>query len=173
GRGSLDHVLVTPEMAHKVTDVAAWQINGDEPNMLGWSTPAISADGPFRSSDHDPVVMGLRTAPIFTDIVGSVFVADIEWLAEAGITSGCNPPLNDEYCPDDELTRGQMAAMFVRALDLPATATDYFTDDDVSIFEDNINRLAEAGITRGCNPPTNDNYCPGDNLTRGQIAAFF
>ncbi|MCP3997743.1 MAG: ExeM/NucH family extracellular endonuclease, partial [bacterium] len=47
GRGSLDHVLVTPEMAHKVTDVAAWQINGDEPNMLGWSTPAISADGPF------------------------------------------------------------------------------------------------------------------------------
>jgi hypothetical protein len=63
--------------------------------------------------------------------------------------------------------------MFVRALDLPATATDYFTDDDASIFEDNINRLAEAGITRGCNPPANDNYCPGDNLTRGQIAAFF
>ena len=63
--------------------------------------------------------------------------------------------------------------MFSRALDLPATTTDYFTDDDTSIFENDINRLAEAGITRGCNPPANDNYCPNDSLTRGQIAAFW
>ncbi|MDJ0954159.1 MAG: ExeM/NucH family extracellular endonuclease [Acidimicrobiia bacterium] len=173
GRGNLDHILVTPEMAHKVSGVEAWHINGDEPNMLGWNTPALSAPGPYRSSDHDPILLGLRTPAPFVDTEGSIFAADIQWVAEAGITFGCNPPLNDEYCPDDDVTRGQMAAMFVRALRLPATTTDYFTDDDTSIFEDNINRLAEAGITFGCNPPDNDEYCPNDFITRGQVAAMF
>ncbi len=48
-----------------------------------------------------------------------------------------------------------------------------FTDDDTSIFESDINDLAEAGITLGCNPPANDNYCPEDTFTRGQMAAFW
>ena len=47
-----------------------------------------------------------------------------------------------------------------------------FIDDDDSIFEPDIERLATAGITRGCNPPTNDHYCPNNNVTRGQMAAF-
>jgi hypothetical protein len=173
GRGSLDHIFTTPAMAHKVTTVAEWHINADEPNMLGWSNPATSASGPYRASDHDPVLMGLRIPAPFTDTAGSIFVDDITWVAEAGITRGCNPPLNDNYCPDDLLTRGQLAAMFNRALDLSTTATDFFTDDDSSIFEDDINRLAEAGITLGCNPPANDSYCFEDLVTRGEIAAMF
>lgn len=47
-----------------------------------------------------------------------------------------------------------------------------FTDDDDSIFEDHIEWLADAGVTAGCNPPTNDLFCPTDNVTRGQMAAF-
>jgi hypothetical protein len=47
-----------------------------------------------------------------------------------------------------------------------------FTDDDASVFEADIEWLAAAGITRGCNPPTNDLYCPKDSVTRGQMAAF-
>jgi hypothetical protein len=113
------------------------------------------------------------TTDFFTDDDLSVFEGDINKLAQAGITFGCNPPANDNFCPEDLITRGEIAAMFDRALTLPVTTTDYFTDDAGSIFEPSINRLAEAGITRGCNPPTNDNYCPDDDLTRGQIAAFF
>jgi hypothetical protein len=108
----------------------------------------------------------------FTDAVGSVFAVDIEWLAISGITQGCNPPVNDEFCPDEFVTRGQMAAFLVRALGLPATSNDYFGDDDGTIFEDAINRLAASGITRGCNPPTNDTFCPNGDVTRGQMAAF-
>ncbi len=179
------------------------------------------------------LMLEVTTATDFADDDFSIFEKDIEWLFSAGITKGCNPPTNDKYCPNDPLTRGQLAAMISRALDLPATstdyffdddggvfeddinklaeagitfgcnvagdkycptglvtrgemaamldraldladtATDYFTDDDGSIFEASINRVAEAGITRGCNPPANDNYCPDDLLTRGQIAAFF
>jgi hypothetical protein len=32
--------------------------------------------------------------------------------------------------------------------------------------------LAAAGITRACNPPDNDLFCPDDPVTRGQVAAF-
>ncbi len=47
-----------------------------------------------------------------------------------------------------------------------------FVDDDASIFQADIERLAAAGITKGCNPPTNDRFCPDSNVTRGQMAAF-
>ncbi|MGF1667945.1 MAG: S-layer homology domain-containing protein [Acidimicrobiia bacterium] len=47
-----------------------------------------------------------------------------------------------------------------------------FTDDETSVFEADINWLAEAEVTLGCNPPTNDLFCPDDNVTRGQMAAF-
>jgi gamma-D-glutamyl-L-lysine dipeptidyl-peptidase len=86
---------------------------------------------------------------------------------------GCNPPANDHVCPDLFITRGEMAAVFVRAFNLAATSgTNLFIDDDSSIFEGDIDRLATAGVTRGCNPPTNDRFCPNDNITRGQFAAF-
>jgi S-layer homology domain len=112
------------------------------------------------------------TTNYFTDDKGSIFEADINALAAAGITKGCNPPTNTHYCPDDHVTRGQMAAFLRRALSLPATTTNYFTDDKGSIFVADINALAAAGITKGCNPPTNTHYCPDDHVTRGQMAAF-
>ena len=109
----------------------------------------------------------------FVDDDGSVFEADIERLATARITLGCNPPANDRFCPDAQVTRGQMAAFLVRALSYTDSGRgDLFVDDDDSIFEADIDRLGTAGVTRGCNPPTNDRFCPKGNVTRGQMAAF-
>jgi hypothetical protein len=62
-----------------------------------------------------------------------------------------------------------MAAFLVRALDLPATTTDHFTDDEDSTFEKDIDRLAASGITKGCSATR---FCPDDDVTRGQMAAF-
>jgi hypothetical protein len=113
------------------------------------------------------------TAQIFTDTAGLVFEDDIEWLSGAAITAGCNPPINDQYCPNDFVTRGQMAAFLVRALGLSDSGSgDLFTDDDGSIFESSIDKLGTAGVTQGCNPPINDLFCPHDLVTRGQMAAF-
>jgi 5'-nucleotidase len=105
---------------------------------------------------------------------GHTFHDDIAWLAEEGITLGCNPPDNTLFCPEDSVTRGQTAAFFVRGLDLTSTegATD-FTDTANSTFVDDIAKLSAAGITRGCNPPANDEFCPDREITRGEIAAFF
>jgi len=108
----------------------------------------------------------------FTDDSGDVFERSINSIAAAGITVGCNPPVNDRFCPDRPMTRGEMAAMMSRAFALPASPGDHFIDDYGSIFESAIDRVALAGITVGCNTPANDRLCPSALITRGQMATF-
>lgn len=119
-----------------------------------------------------PEAEGIVLAGYFTDDNGHLFEGDIDAIADVGITRGCNPPANSRYCPEDDVNRGAMAAFIRRALDLPQVSTDYFIDDDNSTFEADINAIAAAGITRGCNPPANDRFCPDDDVDRGQMAAF-
>lgn len=108
----------------------------------------------------------------FSDTTDLVFAADIDSLASAGITRGCNPPQNSKFCPEMSVSRGQMAAFLSRALDLPSATGDSFSDDDGSMFEQDIERLRHAEITRGCNPPANDHYCPNLKVTRAEMATF-
>ena len=112
--------------------------------------------------------------PYFDDVpLGHLFFNDVLWLATQRITYGCNPPENTLFCPQDPVTRGQMAAFLVRARGYTAGAgVDLFGDDDGSVFELDIDRLGTAGVTRGCNPPVNDRFCPNELVTRGQMAAF-
>lgn len=109
-------------------------------------------------------------AGYFRDDETSVHQLDIDKLFEAGITKGCNPPLNDEYCPQREITRGEMAAFLRRNLELPDVEVDFFVDDDDSIFNQDINALTDAGIAFGC---TEDNYCPDEPLLRDELAELF
>jgi D-alanyl-D-alanine carboxypeptidase len=115
--------------------------------------------------------VGAAAEPMaFTDAVGSVFADDIAWLSATGITRGCSP---DEFCPEEPVTRGQLAAFLVRALGYTAgSGGDLFVDDDDSVFQADIDKLAVAGVTAGCNPPANDEFCPGALVTREQLAAF-
>jgi hypothetical protein len=109
----------------------------------------------------------------FIDVPGdNVFFDSIEWLAERGITKGCNPPVNDRYCPSSLVTRGQMATFLVRAFSLDAGSGSSFADTAGSVHVAAIGSLAEAGITRGCNPPANDRFCPDSPITRAQMATF-
>jgi len=108
----------------------------------------------------------------FDDDDGSIFEGSIERIAAVGITKGCNPPANTNFCPESFVTRGQMAAFLVRALNLTDTGSASFADDDGSIFETDIEKLAQAGITQGCNPPANDQFCPYSRVTRAQMATF-
>ncbi|HJR90847.1 MAG TPA: hypothetical protein VJ938_00240, partial [Acidimicrobiia bacterium] len=117
------------------------------------------------------VALALAAGGSFVDDDGSVHEGAIEAIAAEGVTKGCNPPLNDRYCPDGTVTRGQMAAFLTRALDLPA-APSAFSDIVGSVFSVDIGALAAAGITKGCNPPRNDLFCPDASVTRGQMAAF-
>ncbi len=60
--GRLDHVLVTDAMAVRIAGAAEWHANADEARNVGYEddiTPP-SASTPWRSSDHDPAVVGFR-----------------------------------------------------------------------------------------------------------------
>jgi len=106
------------------------------------------------------------TTDYFGDDTGRTGEAAINRVAAAGITSGCS---TGHYCPTDTVPRGAMASFLARAFALPATSTDYFSDDNGTTHESNINKVAAAGITSGCSPTT---YCPSADVTRGQMAAF-
>lgn len=108
----------------------------------------------------------------FVDDDDSVHQNGIEAVAAAGITVGCNPPANDRYCPNDNVTRAQAATFVARAENLPSDGKDYFVDDNGHTLEGGINKIAFAEITAGCNPPDNDRFCPEQSLTRAQFAAF-
>jgi hypothetical protein len=108
----------------------------------------------------------------FVDDDGNVHEGGIEAIAAEGITQGCDPPANLRYCPDRTVTRAEMAVFLARALDLPATSEDYFSDDDGHTLQGGINRLRAAGITQGCDPPANTRFCPDREMTRGEMAAM-
>jgi glucose/arabinose dehydrogenase len=106
------------------------------------------------------------TTNFFTDDEGITGEASINRLAASGITGGCTPTT---YCPTNRVTREQMAMFLDRALDLPSTTTDFFTDDEGRTGENAINRMAAAGLTGGCSATQ---YCPTASVTREQMAAF-
>jgi hypothetical protein len=113
----------------------------------------------------------------FDDVPSSsVFYRYANLLAEYGITVGCNPPTNNLYCPSQAVTREQMAAFVMRSLgefDPPAPPSQRFADViPANVFYRFIDRLAVLGITVGCNPPTNNLYCPSSAVTREQMSAF-
>lgn len=110
----------------------------------------------------------------FSDVPSNHLYADeIGALARAKITLGCNPPANDRFCPEDVVTRQQMASFFVRALNLNPREERPFGDvSSGNVHWKDIAALARSGITFGCNPPNNTRYCPSQDVTRGQMASF-
>lgn len=103
----------------------------------------------------------------FTDDDGSVHEGDINALAAAGVTRGCGAI---RFCPDAIVSRQQVASLLARALELPAAVgVATFADDDGSAHEADIERLAAAGITRGC---TDTEFCPFRAIRRDELAAM-
>ena len=172
--------------AASATFVAAG-LDGDGSYTLRWT--AAGPDGFTAAADSEEFVLAPPAAGAYTitvtvtnadgdtltdtttltvlgDIAGHQFVNEILWLAEQGITAGCTAYA---FCPNDHVSRGQMAAFLSRALELPAASVDLFDDDNSSTHENDINRLAQAGITQGCATRA---YCPNDHVSRGQMAAF-
>ena len=98
-----------------------------------------------------------------------LFADDINWMAWKQITLGCNTA--PSFCPDGTVIRAHMASFLANALALPEATADYFTDDEGSAHEDNINRLREAGVTLGCNAG-GTLFCPDAIVTREQMATF-
>lgn len=115
---------------------------------------------------------GTSTLPPFADVPNNdPFVDYVRLMKDNAITSGCDAV---NYCPNQNTTRGQMAVFIVRSLigsdDFQFPATPFFTDVPATHpFFKWIQKLRQIGVTQGCNLAQ---FCPGDSVTRGQMAAF-
>ena len=114
-----------------------------------------------------------NTSPYFTDVPAThPYFKWVQKMRELQITSGCSATA---YCPDDSVTRGQMAVFIIRARYGAITAfssspTPLFTDVPASNgFFPWIQKMKQVGITSGCGATT---YCPNDLVTRDQMAIF-
>jgi hypothetical protein len=111
--------------------------------------------------------------PYFQDVPAShPFFRWIQKLWELGITTGCGTGL---YCPEAEVTRGQMAAFIIRARFGPS---EEYRPPTAALFTDvpenypfflPIQKMKQIGITSGCSITQ---YCPSSPITRGQMAVF-
>ena len=97
------------------------------------------------------------------------WVRFIERMAELGVTRGCGDGTN--FCPNDFVTRAQMAVFLSRAYNLPAGPDPGFSDvSSDAWFAADVARLAASGVTKGCGDGTA--FCPGQDTTRAQMATF-
>jgi hypothetical protein len=94
-------------------------------------------------------------------------------------SSSYDPGCEGTFCDDetsifeaDIVTRCQMANFLVRTLGLTEAGTVDFSDDNDSVFEEDIEKLATAGITYGCGSESANTFCPDARVTRATMAAF-
>ena len=142
-----------------------WRIGMNLPTTLHvWPLTDWFQPGPLPFT-----VDGSHPSGWFVDDDDSEFAADIAWLVEGRITRGCDAPIEDHYCPDDPVSRGQMASFLARAFHLPTAEGDRFIVDDTSTHHLDINRIAQAGIGLGCDL---ERFCPEAPVARSQMASF-
>jgi uncharacterized protein len=100
--GALDHAFASRSLRRQVSGMTLWHINADEPPVLDYNTEFKTDDRyaatPFRSSDHDPVLVGLQlradapavaptldaTLPTVAQATVAVRIGDIAAQAAAG-----------------------------------------------------------------------------------------
>ena len=136
------------------------------------SNTGINRVGSILVAGH---TFAVRQGADFQDVpADSIFHEFIGKLSAAGITIGCTSD-GMFFCPDLIVTRDQIAAFILRSLgefNPPPPAQQRFVDVPPSnVFYSFIDQLAERGITVGCDPQ-GTMYCPGQAVTREQIAAF-
>jgi uncharacterized protein len=111
--GYLDHALANVSLASQISGAADWHINSDEPDVVDYDTSfkpaeqeALYEPNAYRSSDHDPVVVGLNlvnTAPVATNDTYSTNEDTVLTVAAPGVLS------NDTDAESSPLTAALMS----------------------------------------------------------------
>lgn len=118
------------------------------------------------------IAVAQTSSGTFVDDDGNIHEANIEAIAAAGITKGCDP-VAKLYCPDADVTRAEMAAFLIRAVDDEALVPPYqgyFSDVPAGVwYTPYVERLYQLGITTGYEDGT---YRPQAPVSRAEMAAF-
>ncbi|MGP9538372.1 ExeM/NucH family extracellular endonuclease [Brachybacterium sp. AOP43-C2-M15] len=178
--GSLDHVIANPSGAERVTGATDWQINGAEPVMAQYgrynnNLTDLHESGPFASSDHDPMVVGLdaryEEAPALPDLrdvrASHPYSAEILWAAQHAIL-----PAGEDgtFRPARTTSRADLAAALhvmagAPAADAPGTSPFADVAADHPHYEAILWADGEGILTAD-----DGSFRPGTVLTRGVLA---
>ena len=126
----------------------------------------------LEKSIHGSSFVPPNMSPTFGDTAGHWAKDWIEALKNDGITTGCS---SVNYCPEDSVTRAQIAILLLRAkygsaYTPPAASGTAFDDVPATYWAAAwIEQLAAEGITGGCGA---NNYCPNNKVTRAEMAVF-
>lgn len=165
-----------------------WVVTDNTPGLITVTSPTSGSGYGFVtytiSANPDPTPrngslsingenFSVAQGAAFADVPPShLFYEEIGKLSARGVTVGCNAT---NYCPNDPVTRQEMAAFIIRALgdfNPPTPATQRYMDvPPENPFYAFIDEMAVRGITVGCDQD-GQFYCPGDPVTREQMAAF-
>ncbi|HEX8708661.1 MAG TPA: ExeM/NucH family extracellular endonuclease [Pyrinomonadaceae bacterium] len=133
--GYLDHALTTTSLSSQVSGVTEWHINADEPIIIDYNkefkppSPDLYAATPYRSSDHDPVIVGLElNAPPTADAGGPYNVNEG---GSVTVTAAGSDPDNDALTYDwdldndgnFEVSNQQSVSFSAAGLDGPSSRT--------------------------------------------------
>ena len=166
----------------------AWSLVNNDPSFItvtsatsgsgyGFVTYTVSANAAPTSRNGTMSINGqafnVAQGAAFADVpTAHLFYEDIGKLSARGVTVGCD---SSNFCPNDPVTREQMAAFIIRALgdfNPPTPATQRYADvPPENPFYAFIDEMAVRGITVGCDQ-LGQLYCPGDPVTREQMSAF-
>jgi len=137
------------------------------------SPPAPASSGDDLFSSQESIIQSNGT---FSDVPSTYWAFIwVEALSANGITGGCATVPTSLFCPENPVTRAQMAVFLERGMQgsayIPSVATGaVFSDVPASHWAaDWIEQLADDGITAGCGA---GNFCPGNIVTRAQMAVF-
>lgn len=145
-------------------DTAVVQWSGGSGLLEGTYTYEFTSDG--RRPATGSVEIGGPCEDGFCDLGDSVHKEAILRLHERGVVTGC---ADGRFCPDGRVTRGQMATMTARALDLQPAGGGHFTDvPSGHSHAEGINALFEAGIVQG----DGGRFLPDVEVRRDQMATF-
>ncbi|WP_420611444.1 ExeM/NucH family extracellular endonuclease [Candidatus Spongiisocius sp.] len=207
--GYLDHALASPSLLRQVTGAAGWYINADEPPLFDYNDDVLDAGersyqresaalplyeaGAFRSSDHDPVIIGLQLgrsatagrpapggeAPVvetpFTDLgdASDAHRDNIRRIYGLGMTVGTSEAT---FSPARPVSLPQAASFLARLFkavegeDTPPVETPFTDLGDASIaHRDNIRRIYGLGVIAG-EPVTT--FSPDACVARGRMATL-
>ena len=115
----------------------------------------------------EPTVSG---AERFDDVDESAYYQQaVGWAAETGVTTGCGDGMI--FCPNQDVTRGQIAALLYRFSGQQHTVTKA-TFQDIppnAYYFTAVDWMSANAITTGC---STDRFCPIQQAIRAQVAAF-
>jgi hypothetical protein len=154
------------------TDAVQWMVDNDI--TTGTTPSCFSPDDPVSRGQVAAFMWRMEGEPDpgpphgFSDVVAAWQQHPASWMANNDITTGTSP---STYSPDDELTRGQLAALLHRLAGEPAAPPPTDFNDIVKPWQVTpVGWMVKEGITTGTTPST---FSPDDTVTRGQLATFF